>query len=53
MVSRASISGDIAKFDFSWFIPPLIKHRKLLGEVLLVSFVMQLLALITPMFFRW
>ncbi len=52
MVSRASISGDIAKFDFSWFIPPLIKHRKLLGEVLLVSFVMQLLALITPMFFQ-
>jgi subfamily B ATP-binding cassette protein HlyB/CyaB len=52
MVSRANLTGNIARFDFSWFIPPLIKHRKLLGEVLLVSFVMQLLALITPLFFQ-
>ena len=52
MVSRANLNGEIARFDFSWFIPPLIKHRKLLSEVLLVSFIMQLLALITPLFFQ-
>lgn len=52
IVSRANLTGDIARFDFSWFIPPLIKHRKLLSEVLMVSFVMQLLALITPLFFQ-
>lgn len=50
--SRASIAGDLAKFDFSWFIPSVVKYRKLLGEVLLVSFVLQLLALVTPLFFQ-
>lgn len=50
--SRASIAGDLAKFDFTWFIPSLVKYRKLLGEVLLVSFGLQLFALITPLFFQ-
>lgn len=50
--SRASIAGELARFDFSWFIPSVVKYRKLLGEVLLVSFVLQLLALVTPMFFQ-
>ena len=39
--SRASLIGEMAKFDFSWFIPAVVKYRKLLGEVLLVSFVLQ------------
>jgi len=51
VTSRASLAGDLAKFDFSWFIPSLIKHRKLLGEVLLISFMLQLFALISPLFF--
>jgi subfamily B ATP-binding cassette protein HlyB/CyaB len=34
ITSRASLAGELAKFDFSWFIPSLVKHRKLLGEVL-------------------
>jgi subfamily B ATP-binding cassette protein HlyB/CyaB len=50
--SKASYTGDIAKFDFSWFIPAIIKYRKLLGEVLLVSFVLQLIGLATPLFFQ-
>ena len=52
VTSRASLAGDLAKFDFSWFIPSLIKHRKLLGEVLLISFMLQLFALISPLFFQ-
>ena len=40
--SRASLSGELAKFDFTWFIPAIVKYRKLLGEVLLVSFALQL-----------
>jgi hypothetical protein len=47
--SRASLAGELAKFDFSWFIPAVVKYRKLLGEVLLVSFVLQLFALVTPL----
>jgi subfamily B ATP-binding cassette protein HlyB/CyaB len=37
VTSRASLAGSLAKFDFSWFIPSIVRHRKLLGEVLLVS----------------
>jgi ATP-binding cassette, subfamily B, bacterial HlyB/CyaB len=52
ITSRASLVGDLAKFDFSWFIPSLIKYRKLLGEVLLISFFLQLFGLISPLFFQ-
>jgi subfamily B ATP-binding cassette protein HlyB/CyaB len=50
--SRASIAGELAKFDFTWFIPAVVKYRKLLGEVLAVSFALQLFALVTPLFFQ-
>lgn len=50
--SRASMVGEMSKFDFSWFIPAIVKYRKLLGEVLLVSVVLQFFALITPLFFQ-
>ncbi|HCF9255144.1 TPA: type I secretion system permease/ATPase [Pseudomonas aeruginosa] len=50
--SEASLAGDLARFDFSWFIPAIVKYRKLLCEVLLVSFVLQVFALLTPLFFQ-
>ncbi|MGL5633377.1 MAG: type I secretion system permease/ATPase [Azovibrio sp.] len=50
--SRASLAGDLAKFDFTWFIPAVVKYRRLLGEIMLVSFALQLFALITPLFFQ-
>ena len=50
--SRASLAGEMARFDFTWFIPAIVKYRKLLLEVLAVSFVLQLFALITPLFFQ-
>jgi len=50
VTSRASLAGELAKFDFSWFIPSLVRHRKLLGEVLMVSLFLQLFALVTPLF---
>ena len=28
--SRASIAGEMAKFDFTWFIPAVVKYRRLL-----------------------
>jgi subfamily B ATP-binding cassette protein HlyB/CyaB len=39
-------------FDISWFIPSLIKYRKLFSEVLVASFFLQLFALVTPLFFQ-
>ena len=50
--SRASLAGALAKFDFSWFIPALVKYRRLLGEVLLISFMLQLFGLVSPLFFQ-
>ena len=52
VASQASLAGELARFDFSWFIPALVKHRKLFGEVLLVSAFLQLFALVTPLFFQ-
>jgi len=52
ITSRASLAGALAKFDFTWFIPSLIKYRKLLGEVLLISFMLQLFGLVSPLFFQ-
>ncbi len=50
--SRASILGELARFDFTWFIPSLVKYRKIIGEVMLISVVIQMFALITPLFFQ-
>lgn len=40
------------QFDISWFIPSLVKYRKLFAEVLIASFFLQLFALVTPLFFQ-
>ncbi|KMK99051.1 MULTISPECIES: type I secretion system permease/ATPase [Burkholderia] len=50
--SKSSIAGTLARFDFSWFIPAIVTYRKLLGEVLAISLVLQLIALATPLFFQ-
>jgi ATP-binding cassette, subfamily B, bacterial HlyB/CyaB len=52
VASRASLVGELAKFDFSWFVPALFKYRRLFGEALLVSLFLQLFALVSPLFFQ-
>lgn len=49
---RASLSSLGGRFDFGWFIPAIIKYKKLLYEVLAASFFIQLFALLTPLFFQ-
>lgn len=49
---NTSVFDSIKEFDISWFIPSLVKYRKLFGDVLLASFFLQLFALITPLFFQ-
>jgi ATP-binding cassette, subfamily B, bacterial HlyB/CyaB len=39
-----------ARFGLRWFIPELLKHRRIWQEVLLASLVLQLMALATPLF---
>lgn len=50
--SRASIAGELARFDFSWFIPAVVKYRRLLLEVLGVSLILQLFGLVSPLMFQ-
>jgi subfamily B ATP-binding cassette protein HlyB/CyaB len=52
LTSRASVLGELAKFDFRWFVPAVVKYRKLLLEVFAVSFFIQLFALVTPLFYQ-
>ncbi|NOG59424.1 MAG: type I secretion system permease/ATPase [Proteobacteria bacterium] len=52
VTKRAGILAELKKFDFSWFIPAILKYKKLLLEVLLASFFIQIFALITPLFFQ-
>lgn len=33
ITSRASISRDLSRFDFTWFIPSIVKYRRLLARV--------------------
>lgn len=51
-MSKATFSGSLARFDFTWFIPIIIKYRRLLGEILLISLFLQLIGLVTPLFFQ-
>ncbi|NOS76644.1 MAG: type I secretion system permease/ATPase [Nitrospira sp.] len=47
---RANLRLHDLKFDFTWFIPSIVKYRKFLGEVLVASFFLQIFALLTPLF---
>jgi subfamily B ATP-binding cassette protein HlyB/CyaB len=47
---RANLRQQDLKFDFTWFVPAIVKYRRFLGEVLLASFFLQLFTLLTPLF---
>ncbi len=38
------------KFGFGWFLNQIIQYKKIVGEVLIASFVIQLFGLVTPLF---
>ena len=52
MTRRAELSDLERRFDLGWFLAAIHKYRRLLGEVLVASFVLQLIGLITPLFFQ-
>jgi subfamily B ATP-binding cassette protein HlyB/CyaB len=39
-----------AEFGFNWFIPELLKHKRIWRDVLIASLIIQLLGLVTPLF---
>jgi subfamily B ATP-binding cassette protein HlyB/CyaB len=52
ITKRSLLPGMSGKFDLSWFIPAIVKYRKQFGEVIAASFFLQILGLITPLFFQ-
>jgi subfamily B ATP-binding cassette protein HlyB/CyaB len=52
MARRAGLSDLTRHFDITWFIGAINKYRRLLGEVLVASFFLQLFALVSPLFFQ-
>ncbi|HDX8593008.1 TPA: type I secretion system permease/ATPase [Aeromonas dhakensis] len=54
LLTRRHIFSENIKrhFDLSWFVPSLVKYRTMFGEVLIASFCLQALALVTPLFFQ-
>lgn len=49
---RSQLTSEDRKFDITWFIPVVVRFKRLFGEVLLASFFIQLFALITPLMFQ-
>ncbi|WP_342722671.1 type I secretion system permease/ATPase [Bradyrhizobium sp. B097] len=52
MTRRASLADLARRFDITWFLQAMHKYRRLLTEVLVASFFLQLFALVTPLFFQ-
>jgi subfamily B ATP-binding cassette protein HlyB/CyaB len=52
MTRRASLGELVRKFDISWFLQAMHKYRRLLTEVFVASFCLQVYGLITPLFFQ-
>lgn len=52
VTQRIILPGADKKFDLTWFIPLVIKFRKLFRDVLVASFFIQLFALLTPLVFQ-
>jgi len=52
MTTRERMMGVSRPFDVSWFIPALVKYRKPLRDVLVASFFLQLMGLVSPLFFQ-
>jgi ATP-binding cassette, subfamily B, bacterial HlyB/CyaB len=53
LIARRAGLGDLAReFNIGWFLQAIQKYRRILGEVLVASFFLQLFALVTPLFFQ-
>jgi subfamily B ATP-binding cassette protein HlyB/CyaB len=49
---RASLANLPDVFDLRWFVAAVHRYRRIIGEVLVASFFLQLLGLVSPLFFQ-
>lgn len=52
LTSREKMAGVSRTFDISWFIPALVRYRRPLRDVLVASFFLQVMGLVSPIFFQ-
>lgn len=52
VTTRENVGLTSRAFDFTWFIPQIARYRRLIGEVLLITFALNLLGLAAPLFFQ-
>jgi subfamily B ATP-binding cassette protein HlyB/CyaB len=52
LTTREGEAAANAKFDMRWFIPQVVKYRRLIGEVLLITLAVNLLGLASPLLFQ-
>ena len=52
MTRRAGLADLTRRFDITWFLGAIHKYRRLLAEVLVASFFLQIFALVSPLFFQ-
>ncbi|MXP29826.1 type I secretion system permease/ATPase [Porphyrobacter algicida] len=52
VTTREGVNGALGRFDFTWFIPQIVRYRRLIGEVLLITLALNLLGLAAPLFFQ-
>jgi subfamily B ATP-binding cassette protein HlyB/CyaB len=52
VTTRESVGGALGRFDARWFIPQIVRYRRLIGEVLLITLAINLLGLASPLFFQ-
>src|SRR6478752_3365764 len=52
MTKRTVLTDLSRRFDITWFLGAIHKYRRLLSEVLVASFFLQLFALVSPLFFQ-
>jgi ATP-binding cassette, subfamily B, bacterial HlyB/CyaB len=52
MARRATLTDLSRRFDITWFVGAIHKYRRLLSEVLIASFFLQVFGVISPLFFQ-
>ena len=50
IVLKHKLLNDRIKFGFGWFYARMLSYKKIVGEILIASFVIQLFGLVTPLF---
>jgi len=50
LTRRAGLAEAPKRFSIAWFVPAIWRYKKLLAQVLLLSFLLQLFGLVSPLF---